>query len=530
MTGIVGFAKALQVAQKSLRLYSHNHPKTIDALVSLQSACDSLLAERDRIQLIGSQGQLFIDGVPVEAEGLAKEIVTALAVRETSGFVLTRGVLADELKTLVDFLMMNPQKIQELGGAAVILGSLPHIRLSQIRYEELREGETIVSSKTLGGTFPLTSAREVNWNDVVSAMVRKAFGSGEGGSGASLAAAQDELAMIARGGGTDLADALRDQVRQLPPEQQIALLFALPTGEGEALHEPMRTAGAAFATTAAEAAAQGSSQSPIELAKFLDRILALLPERDRGLELLRERLSAAGIGERQLDELIEGLGWQNLELEEKLQRALDGEMIFTLPSEKVLTFFWQLLSANRPESFVKLLEKYGRGLFAENAGLRQRVADSTMQIASWLQTPGLPPAAVSALEKLLLTHFLRESDPRIQERCGEALELLLGRWLADGMAEHVYRDLVKIDSAIAAGGAAQPSKRDAFNALLDRLCGDRWMSSFLTQIYTREIEQIAPMYPLLVFLAERAARPLLRALESEKDRARRGRLMRAIKV
>lgn len=325
--------------------------------------------------------------------------------------------------------------------------------------------------------------------------------------------------------------AFRERLTDLSPEQQSSILMGLPaTPEGAVKQMVDSYAPELFAEAVTSYAARGVESSG-DFAELTANLFSFLSNRSRGLELLRSKLEDMGIGREHMNELLELLAWESLSLEVKMTRIFEGSVMFDLPSEKLLIFLQELLAVGRHDDFNRVLERMGPALFVENSIIREKGAYDFARISTWATAPGLSALAENMLEKLLLTHFLRESDHTIHARTCDALDALLGHWIVSGRVDRAYADLRKLEAAVSAVQAAFPWKTEAFQALLMRLCdGDR-MLALINQLYGHDAETVAAQYhPLLIFFGDKAASALLDALATEEDRSHRGRLIKAIKA
>lgn len=211
--------------------------------------------------------------------------------------------------------------------------------------------------------------------------------------------------------------------------------------------------------------------------------------------------------------------------------ALEQNLIFELPAEKVLSFILELIRLERNSDAGRLIEKHGTGLFAESHEIRRNAADAFIRISAWGSDPGLPADVEALVDKILLTHFVRETDPHIHERSVLAFENLYDSWIEREHIPKAYQVLRKLEGAAAAGAAQAPWKGKVFGALVTRLTSEERMKVLLGKMYARDVEMAAATYhPLLVLFGEKAAQRLLEALAEEEDRGRRGRLVKAVKA
>lgn len=563
------FAYALEVGLKNAQLYGANHPRSLDALKLLAESADRLTADHERVQVVTARGRIFLDGEPIETTAQATALMRQLEERKLGGFVLTRGTGADELQQFIRILYMKPEQIEARGGASQLLldADVTNIRLTRVRYEELLDGEEIVPTALADGMVGGPPAPIGGPDDVQGMLVNllmPLFQSGASagsvsGSGAAIAAGE----AVGRGGGAPGAprgaaplgrdaiakleeevagisagqdivqEAIRQTVESLTTEQQWAVLLSIPQIQNSNVREAIESSALDMMNRVLldfvqQGAGGGSSEA---IASVVGPLVAVAPQRDRALELVRARLVESGLSREQFDDLLDVLAWENVSTEEKLAKLLDGDNVFRVPQEKVLTFMRHLLSAKRHADALRLLEVYGRGLFADSPELRLRVASGFAHVAGWAADPGLDPEIEALLERALLNHFMRETDPGIQQRTTAALETLLGTWLVGDRVERCYRNLIKLNGGVMASAGVAPWKRDAFEALVAGLVRPERFRQFLPLIYDHDAEVVAQqIHPLLALLGDHVAGQLFDALSTDDDRAHRARLVRAIKA
>jgi len=349
-------------------------------------------------------------------------------------------------------------------------------------------------------------------------------------AGAGLAPANLAAFPPVEAGAMD-ADSFRAGLTSLSPEQQASILMGLPqTPDGPVKQMVDAYAPELYADAVTGYASRGI-ESTQDFAEFAANLFSFLSNRARGLELLRSRLEGMGISREHMTELLELLAWESLTVDAKVARLFEATVMFDLPSEKLLIFLQELLVAGRHDDLNRLLERLGSALFSDNAMLREKVAEDFARICAWSKTPGLPAVTEAMLEKLLLTHFLRESDHTIHARSCDGLDALIGHWIIAGRIDRAYADLRKLQGGVSAVQEAFAWKKEAFQSLLGRLCDGERMSAIIAQLYSRDAETIAAQYyPLLGFFGDQAASRLLDALAVEEDRSHRGRLIKAIKA
>jgi hypothetical protein len=144
MSDFLGLVQALQMALKAVLMYTESHPRSQSALLALEGAVSRWLQEKPTIHIAASGGKVFLDGALFEGRHVhLANLAKQLNDRQISGFIIKRGVTAEELACILDLLILKPSRIEEAGGPAAVFGrkQTPHIQLSLTQYKEVREGE-----------------------------------------------------------------------------------------------------------------------------------------------------------------------------------------------------------------------------------------------------------------------------------------------------------------------------------------------------------------------------------------------------
>lgn len=133
-------AQAIQLALKSIQMYSDVHPKTQESLNSLFNMFNNMLSSQPTLHIAASNGKLFFDSKPLEANTVhTNALVRQLSERQISGFIIQTGVTQEEILTTLKILTYKPAKIKEMGGVAKIMedNHIIHIALGRTRYKEI---------------------------------------------------------------------------------------------------------------------------------------------------------------------------------------------------------------------------------------------------------------------------------------------------------------------------------------------------------------------------------------------------------
>lgn len=563
------FAYALEVGLKNAQLYGANHPRSLEALKLLTQSAERFTADHERVQVVAARGRIFLEGEPIDSSPQSTALMRQLEERKLGGFTITRGARGDELQQFIRILHIKPAQIEARGGASQLLADadVTNIRLTRVRYEELLEGEEIVPTALADGVAgappPLIGGPDdvqAMLLNILLPLLQSGVAAGNvSGTGAAIAAGdtggkvvtfptggprpvaplgRDALVALETGVGGISAqqdivqEAIRQTVETLTVEQQWALLLSIPQIQNENVRDAIEASALDMMNRVLlDFVQRGGGGAADAIAPVVAPLVAAVPQRDRALELVRARLVESGISREQLDQLLDVLAWENVSTDEKLAKLLDGNNVFRVPQEKVLTFVRHLLGAKRHADAQHILEVYARGLFADSSELRLRVAAGFAHVTGWVTDPGMEPETEALLEKALLNHFMRETDPGIQQKTSAALESLLGAWMVGDRVDRCYRVLIKLNGGVMASAGVAPWKREAYEALVEGIVRPERFVAFLPLLYDHDAEVVAAqIHPFLALVGDHVAGQLFEALSKDEDRAHRARLVRAIKA
>lgn len=527
MTEVTDFTSALHLAAKALQFYAADHPRSVEALTNLERAAGTLLARRPRITLVAARGSLLVDGSQLAETASNRTHLKALAqeleARGFGGVIVMQGVGYRELAELVRLFVMRPQQLREAGGADEIFrrAGVIHVRISTVRYEAITEDEEVVSAQTARRADQLPATGEA-----LPSLLRRFLLKMSGDAGESDAGMSDALAVSLRADEVSeemparVRDLLREAIDGIEPEVQLALLMniaALPAGRlREALQPAARDLlGGGAAATDADALVRLLGGSSLDAA---------------GIEQLRAQLEELGISREQLDDVIGVIGWDRLPTDERIEKLLAGTQIFDLPREKLLLFIRELLEARRHDDVLRLLETYARGIEHEAFVLRQNVADTFGEVAALTETARVTPQIEQLLMRVILNHFVKETDAKMQTTVADAVANLITALASSGRADAALRSMSRLESAISVADR-DAAVRHAYESLGHAFAEPTRASKFIAQIYSADPEALnKSVLPLVAQLGAWLMPALIEALSTEDDRNRRGRLVKALKA
>ena len=566
MSDFLQLAQSLAVSLKALQMYTERHPRAQESLAATHAKLEDLLGDKDRIQFVVSGLKAFVDGQVQDAKSPhVSMLVKLVSERGVSGFVFERGVTAEEVLSFLEGLATKPPKLEEQGGFEALLNEagVQHIRVSQTRYQEILEGEETGSGDDKAPAFspavpaPVAPAPPRSMEDQVKAIREALLASLSRSAAATKNTAggrmdDEELGFLKGFGPADLSGlgiladeiglgsglptavqlgTLRQVLTGLTPQVQMSLL----AGMGSLPQQPAGLAlgvkalageilGKATSTALAKGATWFELRGPIQD--------ILRPQADRAslARSLSAHLQTAGQDASQVEALLRQLDWEALSLEAKLLKVLEEGQLFELSLEQRLAFLRELLDLRRFDEFLRIQDSLQDGLRSDRPELRLKAAQTLAGVARWVQDPGLPPGGEGALAEALRAHFAWEPDPPIHRWTTEALEALLVALIQRGDLGPILQDLHELEGLCAFLEEQHPWRNDALGKLRASLLRPQLLDATITHAYTLERERmVQEVFPYLEFLGEPAARYLVGRLGEENDRARRGRLVEAVR-
>lgn len=590
MTDFLDLVQSLQLAIKARVMYTRSHPRARTALEVLAGQMEGWLASEPVLRIASSQGRLFLDGAIVEAKHphLAN-LARLLGERQISGMVFLQGVTAQELEDLLGVFTLKPSQVEEEGGAAALLArlNLPHVRLSQTQYKEVRQGDP--------GTVDLPGApgilqRAADVNAVATAAALEALaaslrpapggegagpgqgsGAGAGGGHAAQAASvealalqwRDQFALLPRrplsGSGVEPAnlaflggtagalgmgehfppatqvEGLRRALLGLSPEQALSVvagLDTLPPG-----HHGLRLG---FQALAAEAfsragAALVAGGAPWEQTReVLYESVRYAPQAHAMITALERELRGRGVGPEQvarLRELIQQLDWENQTMEEKLRQSLEQDKLWSLSLDQRLRFLRRLLEEGRSDGFLQVMEVLLGALRKDPAGQREMAAKTLTGVTRWLADPGLPPGAEASLTRALAGHFAGEPLLHIHRATTESLGVLLAHHVHRGAPTRAMALLRELADQVARQDPPLDWRRAGLAKLGERLADPVLLRKAAELLHSATPEILAgELVPFFNAMGQPAGQTLMELLGEEPDRKRRGRLLETIRA
>ncbi|WLT33036.1 HEAT repeat domain-containing protein [Geothrix sp. PMB-07] len=324
---------------------------------------------------------------------------------------------------------------------------------------------------------------------------------------------------------------LRQVLMGLAPEVQFSLLAGLgslpehPAGLGLGVKA---LAGEILAVSTSTLLAQGLSWP--QLKGPVQDILRPLPDRERLMRTLSSHLRVTGQDASQAEAILRHLAWEELSLEAKILKVLEEGHLYELSHEERLALLRELLDLRRFDDFIRIQEIMLETLSSERADLRLLSIKTLNGVARWTFDPGLPPEAEGSLAEALRAHFAWEPDPPIHRWTTEALESLLTGLICRGELGPVLADLQELEGLCAFLDEQQPWRNEALGRLRTAIQRPELLDLAVDYALSLKREDMLPeMQPYFEFIGEPMARHLTHRLGDETDRARRGRLVEAVR-
>lgn len=557
MSGFLELSQGMAMALKSLQMYTAAHPRTQEAVAASHAQLTALLAGQERMQFVASAGRAFVDGQVVEVRSpQLTSLIRQVSERGLNGFRFERGVTPEEYLAFLQVLILKPQRIEEQGGFEALLSAegVRHIKVSQTRYEEVREGDGGEAREDRAPAFdapppppvPVPSPSPDSLVKVIREALLAALGatggpSGSGESGglqnflpADLSGLGPLGHQLGLGEGmptpVQLAT-LRQVLMSLSPEMQLGLLAGMatlpPHPQGLALGVKA-LAGEMLAVATSSMLGKGATWT--QLRGPLQEILRPLPDREALVRALAVHLRSMGQDASQVENLLRHLDWEHLSLEARLLKVLEEGHLFELSHEQRLAFLRELLDLRRFDDFLSVQDILLEVLRSDLVELRLKAVQTLAGIARWAGDPGLPFEIEGPLAEALRAHFAWETDPPVHRWNAEALEALLAALVQRGDLVHALADISELQGLCEFQEEQAVWRNDALARLLASLARPALLEAAAGQIFLRERDQVAAeAYPYFQAIGQPMALHLIARLGGEQDRTRRGRLVEAIR-
>jgi HEAT repeat protein len=576
MSSFPDLVQSLQMAIKALSMYTGAHPRTRASLDAFVAQIGEWLAEKPSLHIASSRDRIFLDGTLVEHRSLhLTALARQMSERAIGGLVWSRGVTAEEVLEVLRILTTKPAKLTEAGGVAEVMAkaNLPHVRLSQTTYKEVKEGEgekadddsrgpaldtpqaekpsqqmqeavaaalaqMAPSSSELRGIIQL-------WQEQLAALVPEPLpappGTDDhpGAKGGELPPADlSPLGPLVRSLGwgegfpsSNQIEPLRKALLGLPFEAQLSILQGAETHPD--LPPSLRMAFQAlaplvFAQATAGLLASGTGWSEVKGKIF--SVLQASTQKQALLAALDAKLRGLGLDPAYMDALMRQLDWDGQTLEEKVRRMQEEGRIWELTLEQRLAFLRLLIQEDRVDTFLKLLDEILEALHEDDVDRREAAAETLAGVASWWQDPGLPRDAEGPLIQGLSAHFGWEPINYVHRFTAEALASILAGLLEIAELVRAQELILELTALCEFMAVKEPWREAALLDLRNHLLSPEAVRKAVDALLQLDAHTMAPiMAQYFEFIGEPAARLLVNLLGDEPDRKRRARLLEMIR-
>ena len=560
MSGFLELAQSLAMAIKSLQMYTAAHPRTQQAVAASHGQLERVLVEQERMQFVTSGGKAFVDGQVVEARSpQLTSLIRQVSERGLNGFHFERGVTVEEYLAFLEILILKPQRIGEQGGFEALLTAqgVRHIKVSQTRYEEVREGDGGEGEREMRppafDAAPTPPAPSPSPDSLVK-VIREALLAALSGAGLRAGGSSEAPGTTASQGflpadlsglgplGVQLGlgeglptpvqlGTLRQVLMGLSPEMQYSLLAGLATlpPHPQGLGLGVRAlAGEMLAVATSSMLGKGVTWN--QLRGPLQEILRPLPDREALVRALAVHLRSMGMDGGQAEVVLRRLDWEHLSLEARLLKVLEEGHLFELSHEQRLAFLRELLDLRRFDEFLRIQEILLEVLRSDLAELRLKAVQTLAGLARWAEDPGLPFEIEGPLAEALRAHFAWEADPPIHRWNADALESLLSGLVRRGDLVHAMADLAELQGLCEFQEEQLEWRNGALTQLKAGLARPDLLETAAAQMFGQDKDQLATaVYPYFEFLGAPMAQHLIARLGDEQDRTKRGRLVEAVR-
>ncbi len=561
-------AQALQLAIKSLQMYTSAHPRSTEALEKVNRIIGAWLAVQPKVHIAASAGKVFIDGAPFEGQSVHLNALNKqMTERQILGFLIKRGATPEEILSLLQLMILKPAKIEAMGGPEKVLEDLGtvNIEITQTRYEVVREGDGGEDDADKRGPaeHPKPRKEEAEESDepieitideamrpaLLSAAaliaewkggLQQALGLGRKDGGGTFKINLHGLGGLAEKLGIAdgfphpiMVETLRRSLLSMTPEAQLGVvagLDSLPASPGGLRMAFQAVAAELFGKGATGLLAEGVDWNILQ--GTLRGLLDGNPQRQAMVASLAEALQARGADPARVQAMLQELDWDSMPLEAKAKRMLSEKGYFGMPPDQTLKFLKELLDKGRDELFLRILDDILEGFTIEDPTKRETVAQVLTGITHWIMDPGLPEGAEGRLLDGFRGNFGWEPVVQIHAYTTEAIGAILSSLVYRGELAQTQALLQELMDLV---GFMEEDSKDwrekALGRLHSRLCQEELVDRAVRELLTGgQARMLTEFVPYLEFLGDAGAEGLVRQLGDEPDRHRRARLMEGIRA
>src|SRR5687768_2898374 len=101
MSSFLELAKAVQIALRALQLYSPAHPRTVEAMQSIQAALAAQMGDARKLQVSAASGRLLVNREAADRTNVhVAALLRQMEERNMQGLLLLQGITPSELEAL----------------------------------------------------------------------------------------------------------------------------------------------------------------------------------------------------------------------------------------------------------------------------------------------------------------------------------------------------------------------------------------------------------------------------------------------
>ncbi len=332
-----------------------------------------------------------------------------------------------------------------------------------------------------------------------------------------------------------LRDTLRKALWSLPPTSQGAILLGLPVfppGE-HALQRAMDyLAPELLAQTVAEVELR-LRPPRAQLALLVATLLHCVKDREMSLEALRGRLQFEGWDILDLEALYADIRWECQGTDTKLDLAVQNQGLMDMESSQIGSICRQSIRSGRLDALQTFWKALEEAIWGQDDLRRRKAAQVFADLTECIVEPGLPMGYDVKLRELLAKHVALEMDAEALGWMCQGIESLVSQAMVKPDLDYASRQVEAIlDLAVSSASKAGGAKiSQALHDLYLRMAGARNVNALLPLIHQKQPEPINFRLPrLLGLLGQPAARHLVYCLGQEEDRAKRYKLLDALRA
>jgi len=561
------FIELFHRALMSQTHYVQDHPEALKHMDAFQEALADLLWRESPLLLTrGVEGLLYggetLEGSPHAAQTLA----LSMEARGIGGLAFHKGLELDDLQLLFFALLMPPQRVMEMGGAASLLAEGGRIQVlpsgpselsldwaSEIE-DDFEVGPVEVSEDTRSEPSgpPTPALLAADFTTLFSSILQTTAFHPGGGTRSPWSREQRESLIqagflqpdfsVLAGAGEQLglgeldAQTIRASLRlalaSLDGIYQGSIVLGLTSfpGSEQALMSALDYLAPELLAQAVADVSMRNRVSLFELALLISGMFEGIKDRAVALEAIRGRMQLEGWGLEELDSLQEAILWECQGTDTKVRLTLLNKGLFDLATHQAMTFTRQLVRSKSLDPIRDLVMQLESGFASPEVPRRRFAAQIVADLAECMEDPGLPAELGRRLQKALHEHISQDSDEEAVVWSTQGLEALMVHWMHVGDFEGIYQEMMALSEIILLQRDGPVWKSTAIRNLLSRLASPLNLACLTPSLHQKDNPRSRTQLQALFSLMGRpAASYLMACLEIEESRERRTQLLDALK-